>query len=400
MDDINKSLEYTCILSGGAVRGICYVGAVKALEELGINPKTIAGSSVGAVFAGLMALGYNAEELEEIFVHINFELFRDIHFGFGRDFAISKGEIFLEWLRELIEQKYYGENYKKGENPPVTFKDLQKNLVVITTDLTNFKYKEFSKAETPDFEIAYAIRISSGMPGLMKPVLVENALLVDGDLQKSWPAWKLSKTLYPDDGRVLEFRLEGNYEGEGQNAINYINTVYSCVTSLSTDLIMETYGQKDKFDFIKINTGSVVIVDFNMPKEKRHELMNIGYVHTYNYFKYAIVGKKQIILKHYRALSKQIGKIKKQISSNKIKQAQNQLGLMYMDFCETRKFIDLKYYDMIDDFKDLFMSNIMPPSLFGIHTLKNSKLINTQITLIDVEFEKKVIELESYIFKL
>ncbi len=38
-------------------------------------------------------------------MHVNFELFRDIHFGFGKDFAISKGAIFLDWLRELIEKK-------------------------------------------------------------------------------------------------------------------------------------------------------------------------------------------------------------------------------------------------------------------------------------------------------
>ncbi len=36
----------------------------KALEELGINPHTLAGSSVGAIFAGLIAVGYNAEELK------------------------------------------------------------------------------------------------------------------------------------------------------------------------------------------------------------------------------------------------------------------------------------------------------------------------------------------------
>jgi NTE family protein len=341
MTEINKSLEYTCIFGGGAARGASYAGTVKALEEIGIYPKTFAGSSVGAVFAGLMALGYNADELKDIFMHVNFELFKDIHFGFGRDFAISKGEIYLDWLRELIEQKYYGENYKKGENPPVTFKDLQKNLIIITTDLTNFGYKEFSKFETPDFEIAYAIRISSSMPGLMKPVLIDGALLVDGDLQKSWPSWKLSKNLCPDDERVLEFRLEGDYEGHGQSAINYINTVYSCVTSLSTDLIIETYGQKDKFDFIKINTGSIVIVDFNLSKEKRQALIDIGYEQTFKYFNYTLVGKKQEILKYYRTLSKQIAKVKNFIIANKIKQAQDQLGMLYMDFCKSKRFIDL-----------------------------------------------------------
>lgn len=400
MESINKSLEYTCIFGGGAVRGVCYAGAVKALEDIGIYPNNIAGSSVGAVFAGLMAVGYTADELKEIFMHVNFELFKDIHFGFGKDFAISKGEIFLDWLRELIEEKYYGTDYQKGEKPPVTFKDLRKNLIIITTDLTNFKYKEFSKEETPDFEIAYAIRISSSMPGLMKPVVLEDALLVDGDLQKSWPAWRLSKALCPDDERILEFRLEGNYEEEGHNALNFINTVYSCLTSLSTDLIIETYGQKDKFDFIKINTGSIIIVDFNQSKEKRQELMDIGYEQTFEYFNNTIINKKQRILKHYKRILAHLIKVEKFIFSNKIKQAQSELGLLYMDFCQTRKAIDLKYYDMVDEFKERFISSFIPAPLFGKCKLKNPLSTKKQITFINGEVEKRIMELESYIFKL
>lgn len=400
MTSENKSLNYTCIFGGGAIRGVSYAGAIKAMEEIGIFPDTIAGSSVGAIFAGLLAVGYNAEELKEIFMQVNYELFRDIHFGFGKDFALSKGEIFLDWLRELIESKFYGENFNKGENPPVTFKDLEKNVVIITTDLTNFKYKEFSKFETPDEEIAYAIRISSTMPGLMKPVVHENSLLVDGDLQKSWPLWRLSKNLCHDDERVLEFRLEGDYEGKGQNAIDFINTIYSCVTSLATDFIMETYAQRDKFDYIKINTGAVVVVDFNQSREKRQELIDIGYEQTIVYFKSDLVAKKRKILKQYKLLSKHLEKIEHYILSNKIKLAQTQLGLLYMDIYEAKKEIDLKFFTMINEFKDMFMENISPAALFGLFGLKNANLIKALISKINISLQERILELESYIFKL
>lgn len=396
----NKSLDYTCIFGGGAVRGVSYVGAVRALEELGVCPNTLAGSSVGAVFAGLLSVGYSAEELIEIFMQVNFELFRDIHFGFGKDFAISKGEIFLDWLRELIEKKYYGDSFNKEGNAPVTFADLNKNLIIIATDLTNFRYKEFSRFETPDFEVAYAIRISSTMPGLMKPIEDNGSLLVDGDLQKSWPAWRLSKNLCPDKGRILEFRLEGDYEGKGQNAINFMNTIYSCVTSLATDFIIETYGKRDKFDYVKINTGSVVVVDFSLPKDKREELMNIGYQQTMDYFNLALPEKKKEIVKYYRAISKQINKINSYILSNKIKLAKNELGLLYMDFCPSRRYIDLQYYDMVEEFKNDFLENILSAPLFGMYSLKNPKLIKSQIGSLAAQFEAKVMELESYIFKL
>jgi len=400
MKKTDSSLEYVCIFGGGAVRGMTYVGAIRALEELGIDPEAVAGSSVGAVLAGLFAVGYNSEELAEVFKHVNFELFSDIHFGFGKDFALSKGGIFLEWIRELIEQKYYGEKYIKGENPPVTFKDLEKNVVIITTDLTNFKYKEFSKFETPDIEIAWAIRISSSMPGLMKPIEYDGALLVDGDLQKSLPLWKASKNLCPRAGRILEFRLEGDFEGKDQNAIDFINTVYSCVTSLSTDFIIETYGNRDKFDYVKINTGSVIIVNFNLTQEKRQEIMDIGYSQTMEYFNSILIDKKHSILKQYRILSKHAHKMKKYISAKRIKAAQIELGNLYMDLCTIKRYIDLKYYDMINDFKDEFMKNLRPAGLFGSVALTNYDSVKSQINSIIIELEERIMELESYVFHL
>jgi NTE family protein len=400
MKQNSKSLEYVCIFGGGAIRGVSYVGALKALEEIGVCPKTIAGSSVGAVFSSLLSVGYNADEIKEIFMQINFELFKDIHFGFGRDFAISKGGIFLDWLRELIEKKYYGENYTKGENPPVTFADLDKNFIVITTDLTNFKYKEFSKFETPDVEIAYAVRISSTMPGLMIPVEENGALLVDGDLQKSLPLWRLSENLCPDNERVLEFRLEGEYEGKGNNAINFANTIYSCVTSVASDFIIETYGQRDKFDYIKINTGNVVIVDFNIPKEKREKLIEIGYNQTIEYFKSDLKTKKKKILKYYKQIFKHLEKIKKMIFSNKIRFARDEIGLLYMNINPSKRYIDLKDYNLINEFKDKFLESILPAPLFGFYSLKNPKLIKLQILLIETAFEEKIMELESYIFEI
>lgn len=401
MTNNTKSLEYTCIFGGGAIRGVAYVGAIKALEELGVNVTTYAGSSVGAIFAGLLAVGYSAEELKEIFMQANYELFRDIHFGFGKDFALSKGEIFLDWLRSLVEKKYYGLDYNEEGNEPVTFSDIEKNVVIITTDLTNFKYKEFSKAQTPDVELAFAIRVSASMPGLVKPVIEENgALLVDGDLQKSWPAWRLSKNLCPDEGRILEFRPEGDYGGKGQNAINYLNTIYSCVTSIATDYVIDLYGYKDKFDYIKINTGSVVIVDFNQSKEKRQELIDVGYAQTIDYFNNDLVEKKKKIVKHYKNVAKHLHKIQKCIIENRIKDAQNELGQLYISLFTSKKYIDLKYVNMIEKFREGFDSNIKTIPFIGISSLNNAKLMKAQITTLTIQLEEKVMELESYIFKL
>ena len=395
----NKSLKYTCLFGGGAIRGAAYVGAVKALEEIGIHPINLAGSSVGSIVAALIAVGYNTEELREIFLDVNFDLFRDFQFGLGPKFAISKGEVFLDWIRYLIEKKYYGQDYRKGKNKAVTFKDLDKNLFIITTDLSNFECKEFSKCETPDFEIATAVRISCGMPGLMKPVEYNNTLLVDGDLQKSVPMWKLSRNLVSEDERILEFRLEGDFEGSDRNALDYVNTIYSCITAIATSFIAEMFGHKDKYDYVVINTGDVIVVDFNYPKEKREDLIASGYKQTMEYFTKTLPLKKENLLEKYYSVNKHLKRIQKFIDNRRIVKAKHALCEFFVELCDIRDYLDCTIVDKIKEFNVLFDKNIKHPPLFGKVKLKDEELVRNSLKSIIDAISDKIFELESYIVK-
>ena len=393
---IENELDYTCIFGGGAIRGISYIGAIKALEELNINSKTIAGSSVGAIFAVLYAIGYTSEEIKNMFLKINFDLFRDIHFGFGKSFAISKGEVFLEWVRDLIEKKFYGENYKKCENPTVKFKDLDKNLIIITTDLTNFTCKEFSKFETPDFEVATAVRISSTMPGLMTPVIYEGVELVDGDLQKSQPLWKLSKHLQTPKERILEFRLEGDYAQNCKTAIDYLNTVYSCVTSIATRGIVETYGNNDKYDYITINTGEVIIVDFSIPIEKRQELMDIGYKQTMKHFKEVLPKKKEKLIAVYSDLKQIAQDISNDLNRKNVNDAKISLGKLYINLCDTKSLIDETIYEGIRSATFRFNTELKPSLILRKYPKENIKSVQKDFKQIYQNIKDKLEELQNY----
>lgn len=393
----NKSMNYTCLFGGGAIRGTAYAGAARAMEELGITPTTLAGSSVGSVFAGLIAVGYTAEELESLFLKFNFEIFRDVQLSLGANFALSKGEVFLDWIRDLIESKFYGDKYRKGKHKAVTFKDLDKNLVVITTDLSSFECKEFSKFETPDFEIATAIRISCGMPGLMRPFEYNNRTLVDGDLQKSWPMWKLSKVLQPQNERILEFRLEGDFEGNDKNTIEYVNAIYAFTTSMATAFIVDLYGKKDKYDYIVINTGDVNIVDFNLPDEKRKNLVNIGYSQTMDYFNEILPQKKSNLLNMYNNLFVKLTRIKKHFSKQNIAKAKSVTAEIFIDLCENKDFIDEYLCNQIIDFKNNFYEKIQYPALFGKTTLKKQDEIEKHLDIVMQEIKDRIEELEAYL---
>ena len=54
------------VLSGGGAKGLAHIGVLKVLEEVGIRPDYITGTSMGSIIGSLYALGYTADELSEI----------------------------------------------------------------------------------------------------------------------------------------------------------------------------------------------------------------------------------------------------------------------------------------------------------------------------------------------
>lgn len=385
--------KYTCLFGGGAIRGLAYVGAIRAMEELGIDFDIIGGSSVGSIFATLLACGYKSYELEKLFLRVNFELFRDIHFGFGRNIALSKGEIFEEWLEEHIAKKI------KGKGDSLTFEELEKTLVIITTNLKAFNTQEFSKITTPDFEIAKAIKISSSMPGLMAPFKYNDADLVDGDLQKAAPMWKLTDTLNNSQSRILEFRLEGSCDKNSKNPLAFINTIYSCVTDVATDFVSEIYGQNDRYDCVKINTGDIFFADFNLDKESRRKLICSGYDQTMKYFKEVLPEKKKRLEVVYTQIQKYLKSIQRGLSINDVEEVQWWLGDLFTTLCENKEIIDPIIYSQIVDFKNMVKSSVS--TVFFFHTrFKDNKSLKTALKALLETIHDRLTETRLYLQSL
>lgn len=394
----HNNFRYTCLFGGGAIRGAAHVGVLRALERLGIELSTIAGSSVGALVAALYAVGYTPNELADVFLSVNFELFRDISLGFNNKFALSKGEVFLEWLRDLIERKYYGDAYLKGQCRPVSFKDLGKNLIIISTNMKDFTCKEFSSFETPDFEVALAVRISCCMPGLMRAVTLKDDLLVDGDLMKGKPMWSLSKNIQKSHDRILEIRLEGSFAGSDQSPIEYVNGMYSCITYSETSFIKSIYGNKDRFDYLVINTGNVVVVDFNYPPEKRQSIIDDGYRQTMEYFRDYLVLKKHTISDVYSEILDKLRQVQTFFLLKKFTAAKNSISELFIYLSKTSNIIDKELFDAICVFQKLVFSNVKS-GLLGRSNCENFDTISNSLSSIITDITLRIEELDKYIDK-
>lgn len=369
-----NDFKYACLFGGGAIRGAAHAGVLKALHKLGIEPTLLAGSSVGSMVAALYAVGFTDEELAQVFLSVNFELFRDISLGFNNKFALSKGNVFLEWFRDLIERKYYGAAYLKGQCRPVTFKDLKKNLVIITTNMNNFSCREFSSFETPDFEVALAVRISCCMPGLMRAYNFNDELLVDGDLMKGKPMWYLSKNIQNSVDRILEIRLEGTFSGSDQKPLEYVNGMYTCMTSSETSFIKDLYGKCDNYDYLVVDTGDVVVVDFNYPLDKRQAIIDNGYKQTIDYFTQYLPIKKQRISDIYLNILDELRKIQGFMLRKKYTAAKNCIQELFILLLPEKDIIDSELLNALLAFQKLLSSNVKA-GLLG-----RSKCLNVSTT--------------------
>lgn len=390
--------QYLCIFGGGAIRGLAYLGALQAMKELNVQIKAFAGSSVGAVFAAFASLEYDYDEFKELFNEVNFDLFRDVQLNLAKNFAISKGEHFLNWIRAGVEKKYYGQDYQKGKNPPVTFKDIDRDFYVITTNINGCNPFIFSKYTTPDFEVAQAVRISTAMPGLLEPFEYNNNVLIDGDMMKSWPMWRVNELLCPKDCRIIEYRLEGGkFWPNVQNSVEYLNAVFATMSNFATEYIMQTYQPKDKFDYIKIDTDHILPVQFTLPQPEREKLIQLGYDTTMEYFKKTLVQKKKNILPYYTVILDHLIKIKNAISTNKILRAKSRLCDLFIYLCEAKRIIDTTIYDSTLEFKDYFFSNLKESFFLKNTELKNLRHVEFYLNKLYDDVLERCIELENYL---
>lgn len=160
-----ESFNLGLALSGGGAKGFAHIGAIKALEEKGIFPDVISGTSAGAVVGALYASGMSPEDILRLFQKHEVTDFLK--------FSLS-GKAFL---------KYDGfMNFLKRTLPVKRFEELKIPLHVIASDFDNGKFVDFTSGE-----LIPRIMASCTLPVVFAPLKIEGTRYVDGGLFKNLP---------------------------------------------------------------------------------------------------------------------------------------------------------------------------------------------------------------------
>ncbi len=195
-----KNLKIGLALGGGGARGACHIGVLRVLEDNGIIPDVIAGTSAGSMIGAMYASELNAKIVEEKYMkHIQSENFKDLGFRYIPN-SEKDDSIFSQIVKQIKNQYVLmvssnrksiikNERLSKAANilfEADRFEDLKIPLFVSSTDLITGNPIIYKTGNLVD-----AVVQSSTIPGFVEPTYQNNRMLVDGGISLPTPVTPL-----------------------------------------------------------------------------------------------------------------------------------------------------------------------------------------------------------------
>lgn len=239
-------------LSGGGMKGIAHIGALKALEESNICPTHISGSSVGAIVGAFYASGYAPEKIVDFFKSV--PLFNPNRYGFGKP--------------GLINTENFYEDFKKYF-PEDNFNVLQKKLFITTVDMLNGDLKIFNEGE-----LIMPILASSAFPGICSPVTVNGSLYADGGILDNFPIAPLAEC-----NQIIGVYVSPLDEIKADNLKYAVDVLQRAIRINFSNASAQKFSQCDLLIYPPLSKFGMF--------DKNHidEIFNIGYETTINKLK-------------------------------------------------------------------------------------------------------------------
>lgn len=180
--------ELALVLGSGGARGLSHILVLEALDELGLKPSIIAGSSMGAIIGAAYAAGISGAELRQ---HV-LASFRDKARVIGKALEARVGK-FADLMRGLGNPVLLdGERLLDlfwPEAVPDRFEDLSIPFIAVATDY--HLHEEVALSSGP---LTPAVAASLAIPGLVRPVVIGEHVLIDGGAVNPLPYDRLLGT--------------------------------------------------------------------------------------------------------------------------------------------------------------------------------------------------------------
>lgn len=283
-------MKIDAVFSGGGVKAFAFLGALEALEDKGYQIVRTAGSSAGAIVAGLLAAGYKVNELNQIMLNKDLKELLDSTklekylpflkwLSLYRSFGLYKGHLFEKWIEELLADKgVYTFADLERDQLKLTVADLSIGRLVVLPDDLHQVYGLSSER----FSVAKAIRMSAGLPYFFRPIKLydqeaKKHLMVDGALLSSLPLWlfqsRNQKAVRPVMGFQLQSKEKYFTNFNINNGLQYSKTLIGTMRHAQDLRYISKYEQAN---IVFLDADHVSVADFSLSRQVREELIETG----------------------------------------------------------------------------------------------------------------------------
>ena len=277
-------------LAGGGLKGVAYIGALKAFKELGIKLDYISGTSSGSLAASLYAMGCDCDKIKEIILNSYEDLIKipkkPIISSVGT--YITKKQLKLEGLisgervENLIQKAAEEKNCEK-------ISDIKIPLAIATVDTIStkeciFMSKNYNLQNDNidyiyDISIGKAVRSSMAFPGIFTTCKFDKYNFIDGGTKDNLPV-KVLKDMGADITIGLSFKLD-DYDAENQNILSIL---LRTVDIFSLKDVLAAQKEADIAIEIDAKGTSLMVIDdinkcidigYNAIMENKEKILNL-----------------------------------------------------------------------------------------------------------------------------
>jgi predicted acylesterase/phospholipase RssA len=264
-EKFNPRNSDTLLISGGGMKGLMFVGALRYMEEISAcHFTTITGVSVGSLLGLLLCVGYSSQDLEKVLCAADLRKMSDVRIqNLLSKFGLDNGNKVMNWIGELLHQK--------GLSRDITFSQLKrftkKDFVVYACNVDDRSMDSFCARNTPNLKVLDAIRMSISIPFYFTAKKYNGKVYVDGGVISSFPIDLVER----DYTNVLGVKFKTLRENATpENLVNFCSNVMSCVMRAGSS------NTEPRCNVMCLQ-GSTPFLDFSLTTEDKIKVFQLGY---------------------------------------------------------------------------------------------------------------------------
>jgi len=225
--------SFALALGGGGARGLAHIAVIEALDEMGVTPTAIAGTSIGAMIGAAYAAGMRGKEIRH---HV---------IAFAHDWGQTRRRLMTARAGNLVDLLYgrlsqatqidpekFCEQFMPAQVPN-DFSHLTIPFIAMATDL--HRRSELAIASGP---LRPALAASIAIPGLFRPMIIDGRVLIDGGATNPLPFDKLAGRA----DRIVGVDVYGMPEEDRVDVPNVWDALYTTIMVMGGAIIAAKLG--------------------------------------------------------------------------------------------------------------------------------------------------------------